>query len=125
MTTNQYGWGEFLVNGGSVSIWVQDPIVPGLVDVHFNCNSGTTFSGQNVYVVGSIPELGSWDPAGAIQSFPGNYPTWDGAIEDLPSDTFFEWKCIKKFGGQVEWQGGANNTFTTPLTGTTTFSGSF
>ena len=125
VTTDTYGWGEFFTDGGSVSVWVQEPIVPDSVDVRFYCHNGTTFSGQNVYVVGGIPELGGWDPGSAIQLFPGNYPTWDGMIEGLPSDTFVEWKCIKKFGTQVEWQAGTNNTFTTPLTGTTAVSGLF
>jgi alpha-amylase len=125
VTTNQYGWGEFPVAGGSVSVWVQDEVTPGQVSVYFSCANGYTFTGQNVYVVGSIPELGSWNTAQAVKLAPTSYPTWDGWIDGLPSDTYVEWKCIKRYDGDVVWQPGANNAFTTPTSGTTTTSGSF
>lgn len=125
VTTNEWGWGEFPVDGGSLSVWVQDPIQPDEVSVYFSCYNGYTFTGQNVYVVGSIAELGSWDPAAAIQLNPTEYPTWTEGIDGLPSNTAVEWKCIKKYGTQVEWQPGANNYFTTPLSGTVTAGGSF
>jgi len=125
VTTNEYGWGQFPVNGGSVSVWVQDPIVPNQVSVFFTCNNGYTVTGQDVYVVGSIPALGSWDASKAIKLSPMNYPTWSDTIPNLPSNTQVEWKCIKKQGTSVVWQPGANNVFTTPLSGSTTASGSF
>lgn len=125
VTTNEWGWGQFPVNGGSVSVWVQDEIVPNQVSVYFTCNNGYTVTGQDVYVVGSIPELGSWDPANAKKLSPVNYPTWGDAVAGLPSSTSVEWKCIKKQGTSVVWQSGANNSLTTPLSGQTTASGSF
>jgi alpha-amylase len=125
VTTNEYGWGQFPVNGGSVSVWVQDPIVPNQVAVFFTCNNGYTVTGQDVYVVGNIAALGGWDTSKAIKLSPMNYPTWSDSIPNLPSNTAVEWKCIKKQGTTVVWQGGANNSFTTPLTGSTTASGSF
>lgn len=125
VTTNEYGWGQFPVNGGSVSVWVQDPIVPNQVSVFFTCNNGYTVTGQDVYVVGSIAALGSWDTAKAVKLSPMNYPTWSGSIPNLPSNTAVQWKCIKKQGATVVWQVGANNSFTTPLSGSTTASGSF
>ena len=126
VTTNGSGWGEFKVNGGSVSVWVpQGGPVGGSASAHLYCQNGTTFWGQNVYAVGSVPELGSWDPAQAVLLQPNAYPTWDDVVSNLPANTTIEWKCIKKAGGQVEWQGGANNSFTTPSSGTVTSTGSF
>lgn len=125
VTTNEWGWGQFPVNGGSVSVWVQEEIVAHQVSVYFTCNNGYTVTGQDVYVVGNIPALGSWNTGQAKKLSPVNYPTWGDSIPNLPSNTPVEWKCIKKQGTTVVWQGGANNTFTTPLTGSTTATGSF
>lgn len=125
VTTNEWGWGEFPVNGGSVSVWVQEEIVPNQVSVYFTCNNGYTVTGQDVYVVGNINELGAWDTAKAIKLSPVNYPSWSDSIGNLPSNTQVQWKCIKKQGTSVVWQGGANNVFTTPLSGSTTATGSF
>jgi alpha-amylase len=125
VTTNEFGWGQFPVNSGSVSVWVQDAIVPNQVSVYFTCNNGTTVTGQDVYVVGSIAALGSWDATKAIKLSPVNYPSWSDSIPNLPSSTSVEWKCIKKQGTIVVWQSGANNVFTTPVSGSTTATGSF
>jgi alpha-amylase len=125
VTTNEYGWGNFPVDGGTVSVWVQDEIVPGQVAVYFSCANGFTVTGQDVYVVGSIAQLGGWNTAQAVKLSPSSYPTWTGTIADLPSNTAIEWKCVKKQGTNVVWQPGANNGFTTPTAGSTSAAGSF
>jgi alpha-glucosidase (family GH31 glycosyl hydrolase) len=88
----------------------------------FVCDKGSTTFGISVYVVGNIPELGSWDPKNAIKLEPdGPYPAWTGTLNNLPPDTHIEWKCIKRreTGDQqvTQWEPGSNNTFTTPATG--------
>ncbi len=113
VTTNNDGWGNFHVSGGSHSVWVGEDTgtQPGTHNVCFTCYNGTTVWGQNVYVVGSIPELGSWNTANALKLDPNNYPTWDKCF-DMPNSTPFEWKCIKKDGnGNVVWQSGSNNAY--------------
>jgi len=125
VTTDGAGWGEFPVGGGSVSVWVQEEILPNQVSVAFTCNNGITVTGQDVYVVGSVSALGSWNTASAIKLSPTNYPTWTGTVPNLPSSTTIEWKCLKKQGTTVVWQPGANNAVTTPSSGSTTSSGSF
>jgi hypothetical protein len=95
------------------------------VSVAFTCNNGTTVMGQDVYVVGSTPELGSWDAAQAIKLAPVSYPSWSGTVPNLPASTHIEWKCIKKQGTSVVWQPGANNAVNTPASGSTTATGSF
>lgn len=127
--TNKDGWGDFAVNEGSVSVWVEQSLLGAgteNVEVAFTCRNGQTSWGQNVYAVGSIPELGNWDTDKARLLKPNNYPDWDQTISQLPADTQIEWKCIKKDGaGNVTWQSGDNNRYTTPGSGTGATAGSF
>jgi alpha-amylase len=129
VSTNQDGWGQFAVNSGSVSVWVEQSSL-GAEDQEvvaaFACHNGKTLWGQNVYVVGSIPELGDWDTDEARILGSKNYPVWEDTLTHLPPDTYIEWKCIKKDGaGNVVWQPGSNNKFTSPTSGTGITSGSF
>ena len=82
----------------------------------FTCNNGSTYSGQSVYAVGSITELGSWDPANGLLLGSDSYPTWAGTIQ-LPANTDVEWKCVKREESNptagVQWQGGSNNAVNT------------
>lgn len=107
VTTDSNGWGNFSVNGGSVSVWASGGAAGNTVC--FQCFQGYTIMGENVYVVGSTPELGNWNTNLAIKLDPNNYPTWDGTI-GLPAGSF-EWKCIKKNGSNVVWQPGQNNSY--------------
>ena len=94
-------------------------VCPG-VSLEFICENGHTVSRTSVYVVGSIPELGNWNPEKAIKLEPnGPYPTWKGVISGLPDKTRIEWKCIKRLESPpevIQWEGGDNNVFTTPAT---------
>lgn len=124
VTTNADGWGQFWVNGGSVSVWVENASTTSNVSVTFTCQNGTTVWGQNVYVVGNIAALGSWNTASAVLLSSASYPTWTGTIQ-VPAATAIEWKCIKKNGSAVEWEPGANNLYTTPASGSGSTIGSF
>ena len=97
----------------------------GTVSVDFTCNNAYTEWGQNVYVVGNIPELGSWNTANAVKLDATSYPTWTGSVSNLPASTTVEWKCIKQDVGAVVWQSGVNNSVTTPAVGRVSSSGSF
>ena len=64
--------------------------------------------GQQVYVVGSTPELGSWEPTDgiALDTDADTYPRWSGTVP-LGPDT--EWKLVKvNPDGGVEWEPGDN-----------------
>lgn len=92
------------------------------VSASFTCANGTTTSGESVYVVGNVPQLGNWSPASAVKLDPTSYPAWTGTISNLPPSTSIEWKCIKRqeanYPNTVDaWQPGANSAFTTPATG--------
>lgn len=107
--------------------------------VNFVCDGGYTVSGQSIYVVGSIPELGNWDPAKAIKLDPNIYygyinrynkslpgptqPIWTGVINHLPANTAIEWKCIHREEGDsfnwntITWEPDPNNELTTTASG--------
>jgi alpha-glucosidase len=92
------------------------------VSVSFTCTNGTTTTGQSVYVVGNVPQLGSWSPASAVKLTPTSYPTWTGTISNLPPNTVIEWKCIKRQEANYpatadQWQPGSNSLFTSPGSG--------
>jgi len=92
------------------------------VSANFTCTNGTTTAGQSVYVVGSIPQLGSWAPDSAIKLSPTSYPTWTGTISNLTPGTTIDWKCIKRQETNYpatadQWQAGANSSFAAPASG--------
>ncbi|OLF15477.1 carbohydrate-binding module family 20 domain-containing protein [Actinophytocola xanthii] len=97
---------------------------PGQVAARFTVQATTTL-GQNVYVVGSVPELGSWDPARAVPltTDQSTYPRWNGAAS-LPASTDIEYKFVIRQDGQpVIWETGANRTTRTPAQGGHTVDG--
>ncbi|AXO35078.1 carbohydrate-binding module family 20 domain-containing protein [Micromonospora chalcea] len=80
--------------------------------------TATTAYGQNVFVVGNTPALGSWNPAAAVALSSAAYPVWRATV-DLPANTAVEYKYVKKNpDGTVTWESGANRTLTTPAGGT-------
>ncbi|MCF1594169.1 carbohydrate-binding module family 20 domain-containing protein [Streptomyces muensis] len=84
----------------------------GATDVTFNVTA-TTDWGTNVYVVGSIPALGSWKTADAIPLSSASYPTWSKSVI-VPKDSAFEYKFLKKDGaGNVTWESGTNRSYAT------------
>lgn len=90
------------------------------VQVIFKVNASTVL-GQNVHVVGSLPELGGWAPASAPEAMLNpNYPEWFLPVT-VPRNTTFQFKFIKKDGnGNVIWEGGSNRSFTSPSSSTGT-----
>ena len=105
-------------NGGDAVVTVELTVTEPkpMVTVSFTCENGQTYLGQSVYVVGSSPELGTWEPENAAKLEPKDYPTWTGEI-DLPANADYEWKCLKREEANpragVVWQPGENNTLCT------------
>ena len=96
------------------------------VSVRFMVNNASTDYGANVYLVGSVPELGNWDDSKAIGSFfnstasIASYPTWFYDVS-VPAGTTIEYKFVKIDGsGNVTWESGSNHVVTTPTEGTAT-----
>lgn len=78
----------------------------------------TTTYGENVFIVGSITQLGSWDTSSAValsaSSYTSSNPLWKTTIS-LPAGTSFEYKFIKKESdGSIVWEDDPNRTFTVP-----------
>jgi len=90
------------------------------VSVSFNVQA-TTVIGENVFLAGSVPELGNWSPDNAIPLSPTNYPTWNATVT-LPGYTTVEYKYIKKNGNDVVWASDPNWTWKTPDAGSATLS---
>ncbi|MGW7421863.1 carbohydrate-binding module family 20 domain-containing protein [Streptomyces sp. NPDC054813] len=81
-------------------------------DVTFN-EYATTDWGTNVYVVGSIASLGSWNTGDAIPLSSESYPTWSKLVI-VPKSTSFTYKYVKKdSSGNVMWESGTNRSYTT------------
>ncbi|MFC7115088.1 carbohydrate-binding module family 20 domain-containing protein [Natronoarchaeum sp. GCM10025703] len=82
--------------------------------VVFHVNAQTD-PGENIHVVGNVPELGDWDPAEAPEAMHNpNYPEWFLPV-GVPTDTNLEFKFVKiADDGTVTWESGSNRTFTSP-----------
>lgn len=78
----------------------------------FHISAQTNF-GENIYIVGNIPELGNWDPDHCTEALLNpNYPEWFLPVS-VPADTTIEFKFIKKDAqGNVIWESGSNHTIT-------------
>lgn len=79
--------------------------------VGFGVNASTVF-GQNLFVVGNRPELGSWNPAAAVPLSAATYPIWRGRVP-IPKGATFEYKYLRKEGATVTWESGANRVGST------------
>ncbi|KZT20455.1 carbohydrate-binding module family 20 protein [Neolentinus lepideus HHB14362 ss-1] len=82
------------------------------VAVTFSENATTSW-GENIFVAGSLSQLGSWNADDAIALSSTDYPDWTVVIE-LPVDTTFEYKFIRKASdGSVAWESDPNRSAST------------
>lgn len=76
-----------------------------------------TVYGENVYIAGSVAQLGSWDVDRAVELSADAYtsanPLWTVTLA-LPVGTSFEYKFLKKVGGGVVWESDPNRQYTVP-----------
>lgn len=94
-----------------------------IVAVTFNELESTTF-GENVFVAGSISQLGSWSPADAVPlsatGYTNEYPLWTVTVS-LPAGMTFQYKYLKKEAdGGLVWESDPNRQFTVPMSCATT-----
>lgn len=98
-----------------------DVITNDLINVRFALNKAYTNFGENVYLVGSTAELGSWNTDKAIgplyNQVEYKYPSWYYDVA-VPKGTRLEFKFIKKDGSKVTWESGDNHVYTVPDEGT-------
>ncbi|MEO3762987.1 carbohydrate-binding module family 20 domain-containing protein [Streptomyces sp. B5E4] len=95
-----------------------DPDPVGGASFHVDA---TTQPGENIYVVGNIPQLGAWNPAQAIKLSSDSYPVWKHRLA-LPAGTTFQYKYIRRWDGQtgVTWESGSNRQAAVPTGGSLT-----
>ncbi|KAF2091614.1 carbohydrate-binding module family 20 protein [Saccharata proteae CBS 121410] len=85
------------------------------IAVTFDVIATTTY-GENVYLVGSISQLGSWSTSSAIALSASSYTSsnhlWYVTVT-LPAGTSFEYKYIRKESdGSIEWESDPNRSYT-------------
>lgn len=80
--------------------------------VIFHVQAETNY-GENIYIVGNIPELGNWNPDNCTEALLNpNYPEWFLPVS-VPAGTKIEFKFIKKDStGAITWEGGENHVIT-------------
>lgn len=78
----------------------------------------TTVYGENIKVVGSISQLGSWNPSSApalkADQYTSSNPLWSSTV-NIPAGTTFSYKFVKVSStGTVTWESDPNRSFTVP-----------
>jgi glycosidase len=102
-----------------------DILTGAQVLVRFVVNNASTALGENVYLAGSVAELGNWDANKAIGAMFNQvvykYPSWYYDVS-VPAGTTIQFKYLKKNGSTVTWESGSNHSYTVPsnATGTVT-----
>ncbi|WP_277208798.1 carbohydrate-binding module family 20 domain-containing protein [Isoptericola croceus] len=134
-TWDNNGGQDYGLSGAHVAV-AAGTVVPGnpcegsggdevtAAETSFTVEATTTW-GQDVYVVGSIPALGSWDPAAGVPMSADAYPLWSASLE-VPAGTTFTYKYVKVDGaGVVVWESGADRSATVGEDGTLAVSDSW
>lgn len=91
---------------GYTCFWLQPSLAlttsPPLATVVLEKTVEAAF-GEQVYFIGSIPELGAWSLSGALRADGNTYPRWRAEVQ-IPLGTTFFYKWIRGRNGQiVEW----------------------
>ncbi|KDQ58060.1 carbohydrate-binding module family 20 protein [Jaapia argillacea MUCL 33604] len=96
----------------------------GSIPVTFTETATTTW-GENIFVTGSLPQLGSWSPSSAIALSSASYPSWQVTVS-LPPGTTFQYKYIRiESDGSVVWESDPNRSATTSSSGSLSTSDSW
>lgn len=80
--------------------------------------TATTTYGENIFLAGSVPRLGSWDPGNAVPLSANEYTSsnhlWYVRVS-LPVGERVEYKFIRKESdGEVRWESDPNRVYTVP-----------
>ena len=127
VTVGSGGWATVSVNamsalaihgGAIVGVTPTPTPVPGGSTVTFTVNGFVTQPGQDMFVVGNVPELGNWNTANAVPLTWQSSSTWSGPVVFTTSaGQTVQFKFIVKQGGSVIWQGGGNRSTAVPSSG--------
>ncbi|MCP4423062.1 MAG: hypothetical protein GY803_01075 [Chloroflexi bacterium] len=94
------------------------------VTVDFTVNGYVTSYGQDMYVVGNVPELGNWNPANAVKLNWVDSDTWSGPVTFMTSaGQNIEFKFIVRQNGNTAWENGGNRSYAVPSGGSGSYTG--
>jgi glucose/arabinose dehydrogenase/mono/diheme cytochrome c family protein len=107
----------------AVENWVveaSNPSVPSCKVTFSVSGADFTKPGENIFIVGDRPELGSWDTNQAIRLDGSAFPTWTGSVI-LPQGLPIQYKAvsIRSSDGRVLWESGNNHSLQVPERPTT------
>ncbi|KAL4893274.1 Six-hairpin glycosidase-like protein [Aspergillus ambiguus] len=92
-------------------------VTPTSVAVTFD-EIATTVYGENVFLSGSISQLGSWDTSKAVALSADKYTSSNNlwyATVNLPAGTSFQYKYIRVASdGTIKWESDPNRSYTVP-----------
>jgi len=92
-----------------------------VVRVDFTVNNFTTSPGQDIYVVGNVPELGNWDTTKAVKLNYVSSTQWSGPVFFSTSKgAAIQYKYIWKNSTTTTYENGANRNYTVPTSGSGT-----
>jgi glycosidase len=112
-----------VTTGGGTSNAYEVRVLSGAqVPVTFTVNDAIpTNFGDNIYLSGSVTELGNWstDPDVAIgPMLTPNHPDWF-IVASVPACATVQYKFVRiTAGGAVTWENGPNHSYTAPCSGT-------
>jgi hypothetical protein len=93
--------------------------------VTFEVAQATTSWGDQIYALGSAPQMGAWRPKHGVKLTPSSYPTWRGSAW-LDVGTTARFKFARIAGdGSVSWENGDNRTFVVSPQGDATYNGTW
>src|SRR5262249_34924307 len=70
--------------------------------------------GDDIWIVGDVPELGGWGPQQGGKLDGTAFPAWRGSGR-MPQGENVQWKAVViTRSGAVGWENGANRTLTVP-----------
>ena len=88
------------------------------VPVTFTVDGFVTVPGQDLYVVGSAPELGNWDAAQAVPLTWIDNDTWSGPVTFASSKgQAVQYKYIVRQGASTTWESIGNRSYSVPSSG--------
>jgi glucoamylase len=117
-TATATSWPSTLTSGSPGATTTTAPCTtPTSVAVTFD-EIATTSYGENVYIAGSIPQLGNWDTSNAVPLSASKYTSsnnlWYVTV-NLPAGTTFQYKYFRKESdGSIVWESDPNRSYTVP-----------
>ncbi len=82
--------------------------ITATVPVEITVQCEDTQWGDSLVLVGSAPELGSWDPLQGVRLSGDEWPLWNGVI-DMRAGSAFEYKfVVLSEDGNTRWESGEN-----------------